>query len=298
MNKLLLTMTAIPALAVAMPAAAQNTTGANANANANANTNAYPGLQNRIGQLQTRFEAGLQQGTITRSEAWPLRQRLNEVVALEARYRSDGISREERADLRQRIRTLHEQIRVADSGAYDRYDSYADRYDFDSAADYAGNDRIDNNRDGFDDRDVDRDGRWDDDVAAGRSRADAYAANDRIDSNRDGYDDRDVDRDGRWDDDVSAGRYQGTGGPEEIEGWVIDDGTQTRGGIQGLFDTVLGAGGLRAGMRAPTNLYAVPYEYRSQFRDNASVYYRSDGTRVYEIDARTQTVVRVFRRSI
>jgi len=78
---------------------------------------------------------------------------------------------------------------------------------------------------------------------------------------------------------------------------VVDETTQSRGGIQGLFDTVLGTGGLRVGMHASGNLYAVPYEYRNQFRDNASVYYRSDGTRIYEIDARTQTVVRVFRRA-
>jgi hypothetical protein len=162
---------------------------------------------------------------------------------------------------------------------------------------YAVNDRIDANRDGFDDRDIDRDGRWDDDVAAGRSRAELYAGNDRIDANRDGFDDRDLDRDGRWDDDVNAGRYQGQGGPEIGDDWVIDETAQSRGGVQGLFDTVLGTGALRAGMRAPDNLYAVPYDYRSQFRDNGSVYYRSDGARIYEIDARTQTVVRVFRRA-
>ena len=330
MNKILMTMAAIPALAVAMPAIAQYTPSTIANANAN------PGIQNRIGQLQTRFQAGLQQGTITRREARPLRQQLNALVSLEAQYRADGLSREERTDLRQRIRTVHEQIRYADGGAYDRYDRYVDNdMDGPGYAGNAGNDRIDTNRDGFDDRDVDRDGRWDDDVAAGRSRAEAYAVNDRIDSNRDGFDDRDVDRDGRWDDDVAAGRsradlyagngridanrdgfddrdldrdgrwdddvgsggYQGQGGPYVGGDWVIDETSQSRGGVQGLFDTVLGTGGLRVGMQATGNLYAVPYEYRSQFRDNASVVYRSDGTRIYEIDARTQTVVRVFRRA-
>jgi hypothetical protein len=292
-------------------------------------------------------------------------------VSLEAQYKADGLSREERTDLRQRIRTLHEQIRVADSGAYDRYDRFADndsdsygyagnnridanrdgfddrdvnrdgrwdddvaagrsraeasaandridanrdgfddrdvdrdgRWDDDVAAGrsraegYAVNDRIDSNRDGFDDRDVDRDGRWDDDVAAGRSRADLYAGNDRIDANRDGYDDRDLDRDGRWDDDVNSGRYQGQGGPYIGNDWVVDEGTQSRTGIQGLFDTVLGTGDLRAGMRAPGNLYAIPPEFRNQFRDNANVYFRSDGARIYEIDARTQTVIRAYRRT-
>jgi hypothetical protein len=38
----------------------------------------------------------------------------------------------------------------------------------------------------------------------------------------------------------------------------------------------------------------VPYEYRDQFRDGNGVYYRSDGRNIYQIDARSQTVVRIF----
>jgi hypothetical protein len=262
-----------------------------------------------------------------------LRQQLSALVSLEAQYRADGLSREERTDLRQRIRTLHEQIRYADGGAYDRYDRYVDndadgndyagndridanrdgyddrdvdrdgRWDDDVAAGraraeaYAGNDRIDSNRDGYDDRDVDRDGRWDDDVAAGRSRADLYAGTDRIDANRDGFDDRDVDRDGRWDDDVQAGRYQGQGGPIESGDWIVDTNAGARGGVQGLFDTVLGTGGLRVGQRVTGNLYAVPREYRDEFRDRDDVYFRYDGSRIYEVDARNETIVRVYTRA-
>ncbi len=33
--------------------------------------------------------------------------------------------------------------------------------------------------------------------------------------------------------------------------------------------------------------------FGSQYRDNNSVYYRSDGQRVYEIDARTNQVIRI-----
>jgi hypothetical protein len=311
-------------LMAAAPAAAQVSTSVNANA--------HPGIQNRIGQLQTRFQAGLQQGTISRREAWPLRQQMDALVALEAQYRADGLSRQERTDLRQRIRSLHQEIRVADGGAYDRMDRYADvdddfgdyasndrvdrnydgfddrdvdrdgRWDDDvqagrSRADlYATNDRIDANRDGFDDRDVDRDGRWDDDVQAGRSRADLYATNDRIDANRDGFDDRDTDRDGRWDDDVNSARYTGQGGPVEGNGWVVDETGGRTAGVPGLIGSFLGIGGLQVGQRASANLYAVPYEYRDQFRDSSNVYFRSDGRRIYEIDARTQTILRVYNR--
>ena len=101
---------------------------------------------------------------------------------------------------------------------------------------------------------------------------------DRMDRNRDGYDDRDYDRDGRWDDDYEGGYQQ----PAQ------------RGGIGGIIDSVLGTGGLRVGQRVSGNLYAVPYEYRNQFRDSNYAYYRSDGRQIYQIDARTQTVVRVY----
>jgi hypothetical protein len=38
----------------------------------------------------------------------------------------------------------------------------------------------------------------------------------------------------------------------------------------------------------------VPYEYRSRYRDGNGVYYRSDGRQIYQIDARTQTVLRIY----
>jgi hypothetical protein len=38
----------------------------------------------------------------------------------------------------------------------------------------------------------------------------------------------------------------------------------------------------------------VPYEYRGQYRDGGGVYYRSDGRAIYQIDARTNTVLGVY----
>lgn len=86
-------------------------------------------------------------------------------------------------------------------------------------------------------------------------------------------------------------RYYGQGGPYEE---VYSDTCVRRGGIAGLIDNIVGDGCLRVGMRANNNLYAVPYEHRYRYRDGNGVYYRSDGRSIYEIDARTNTIVRIY----
>jgi hypothetical protein len=101
------------------------------------------------------------------------------------------------------------------------------------------------------------------------------------------------DNNGRYGDN---GRYSGQGGPYE-EAYCDDSG---RGGLGGLIDNIFGGGrddcstSWGVGARASSDWYAVPYQYRSQYRDNGSVYYRSDGRSIYGIDARTNTVVRVY----
>jgi hypothetical protein len=68
--------------------------------------------------------------------------------------------------------------------------------------------------------------------------------------------------------------------------------------IGGVIDSVLGRSdncySLRVGSRATGNLYSVPSQYRYQYRDGNGVYYRSDGRAIYQIDARTNTVLRVY----
>jgi hypothetical protein len=122
----------------------------------------------------------------------------------------------------------------------------------------------------------------------GRGRYDRYDRDDygrsdeqydRVDRNNDGWDDRDYDRDGRWDDDANNRPYQ-----QPLQ----------RGDVGGLIDGVLGTGGLRVGQQASSDLSGVPYEYRDQYRDGNGVYYRSDGRSIYQINARTQTVVGVY----
>jgi hypothetical protein len=260
MKKILLSMAALSALSIGAPAAAQYSNGGYQNSNSGYQNRAYTDVNGnvgaRIGQLQARIQAGIQSGAISRQEAVTLRQQLRQLRDLERHYAVNGLTGRERADLQLRIRNLRQQIRYAEGGQ----GSYRNNgYDEDG---YGRGQSIGRDRDGYDDR---------------------------IDRNRDGYDDRDYDRDGRWDDDYQDRGYEDRG----YEDRGYEDRSQ-RGGIGGVIDSVLGRGGLQVGQRASGNLYGVPYEYRSRYRDGNGVYYRSDGRSIYQIDARTQTVIRVF----
>jgi hypothetical protein len=215
MNKILLSMAAVGAIAVAAPAAGQSGYGYS-----NVNAGGAVGISNRIAQLEARLQAGVQAGAIDRIEARDLRMDLRELRRLERQYSYNGLTQTERQDLQQRLRTIRQDIRMADNGRYDRDTRY-----------------------------------------------------------------------GNWQDDG----YYGQGGPYEP---AYDTACDTRSGgvIGGVIDSVLGRGndcGLRVGARATSNLYAVPSQYRYQFRDGNGVYYRSDGRNIYQIDARTNTVLRV-----
>jgi hypothetical protein len=252
MNKIILALAATTAFAAAAPASAQYGMGGNG--------------QIRSDQLQMQLQAGVRSGAISRAEAMPLRDQLTQLIRLERLYARDGISGRERADLQYRINTLRQGIRMAErtgDGRYGRDDDRDGRYDRGDDG-YARDGGYDRNNDGWDDRDGDRDGRWDVDA--------------RNDSNRDGWDDRDYNRDGRWDNDEGYGREP-----------VAD-----RGVVGQIIDRVTGTGGLHVGQRVSADLGAVPYAYRNEYRDGAGTYYRSDGRQIYQIDARTQTVVRVY----
>jgi hypothetical protein len=258
MKSIVTTMAAISALALAAPAIAQSSYAGQQNSYSG--TNADANLSTRIGQLQMRLQAGVQSGSISRQEAVPLRQQLRQLTQLERQYALGGISGQERGELQRRIRDLRQGIRRADGNnqarwdQYDRQDSYGHYEGYQSnAGGYAVGDRIDNNRDGYDDRDYDRDGRWDDDYANSGNGNDGYG---------------------------NAGQYQTQSQP-------------TRGGIGGVIETLLGGGG-RSGQQAPSGLYGLPDQYRDQYRDSSNAYYRTDGRQIYQIDARTRTVVRAF----
>ena len=96
-----------------------------------------------------------------------------------------------------------------------------------------------------------------------------------------------------------GGAY-GQGGP--YDAYCEDTGSQQQGGLGGIIDSIFGGNnnsrdcdtGVRVGQRVSGNLYAVPSNLRSRYRDGGGVYYRSDGRNILQIDARTQTVLRVY----
>lgn len=205
MKRTLLAMTAIAALAAAAPAAGQYRDRYDLDTR----------FDLRIQQLDNRIDAGVRAGTIKSREAWRLRQQLRAIDRLEDRYALGGYSRNERMDLQQRLRNLRQDVRVADRGAWDRYERYS-----------------------------------------------------------------------YWDD-----AYTGRGGPlEEVV-------CERRDGIGGFFDALTGRRErcFVVGDRVTGRLDAVPFAYRDRYRDRAGVYYRSDGRFIYEIDARTNTVIDVDR---
>ena len=295
MKKLFIALAATTAFAGAAPAAAQYG-GAN--------------IQLRTDQLQSQLQAGVQSGALTRAEAMPLREQLRLLTQLERQYSRGGFSAQERAELRDRSATLRQSIRIAARNGDDRYDR-DDRWDRDGRqgggwdrdcppglekknngclppgqvgrdrrdgrwgdGDGYGRDRMDRNRDGYDDRDLNRDGRVD--AREWRLAEERYGDRDRYDRDDDRYD-RDDDRYDR-DDDRYDDRYE----------------ERRRGGLGGLIDGLTGNGGLRVGQRASANLGAVPYAYRSQYRDGNGVYYRADNRAIYQIDARNHTVLRIY----
>jgi hypothetical protein len=230
MKKLLIALAAGSAIAVTAPAAAQYGTQANVNARG------AVGIDNRIAQLETRLQAGIQSGAIDRTEARNLRTQLRALTRLERQYSYNGLTQQERADLQTRLRTLRQQFRMADGGGNGRW--------------------ADNDGDGYND---------------------GYA--------NQGYPNQGY---------PNQGGYAGQGGTyEEVEACTN---SRSGGVIGGVLGGILGGRDdcIGVGERAPANLGAIPYELRGQFRDGNGIAYRTDGQRIYQIDVRTNTVLRVY----
>lgn len=120
MKKLLLTMIALPMATFATGAAAQPGRAMDGN------------MSNRIGALEARLEAGVQQGAIDRREARDLRRQIGDLRRLEVSYSRDGLSRSERTQLQQRMRTVREQLRMAGGNDWsNRYGWNEDDFDRD-----------------------------------------------------------------------------------------------------------------------------------------------------------------------
>lgn len=132
MTRWTLRIAALSGLALAAPLAAQT---------------GMMGIETRVDQLQTRLDTAIDAGSITRDEAVPLRQQLRVLRQTERTYGRNGWTSTERRDMQSRIKTAREQIRVAERNQMTRYGSTTGW--------------IDRNNDGWDDRDANRDGRFD-----------------------------------------------------------------------------------------------------------------------------------------
>jgi hypothetical protein len=105
-------------------------------------------------------------------------------------------------------------------------------------------------------------------------------------------------RDGRGYDRDDSG-YDRDGGryDRDDDRYDRDDDRYDRNDGDGRWDDRDGrndGGYLQVGQRATANLSAVPSQYATQFRDGGGVYYRYGGGQVYQIDARTNVVLRVY----
>jgi len=263
MKILLASMTAACALAAATPAAAQVYTNAGGTA----------AFENRIAQIETRIQTGINSGAIDRTEAANLRSELRSLRQTYRVYARNGLTATERSALQARVRDLRQDLRLADAGGYGRGNVYAGT-------------RYDRNGNPDDDGVYDRYGNR---IEAGVYAGTRYDSRGRVDPN--GMYDRSGNR-------IDVGVY-GQGGPYEPVDQYCEPG---RGGIAGIFDDIFGgdgdddcvSAGLSVGARASGNLYAVPSQYRYRYRDGNGVYYRSDGRQIYQIDARTNTVLRIY----
>jgi hypothetical protein len=80
-------------------------------------------------QIAFRIDQGVRSGQLTSSEAYRLRTEFNRIARLEARYRINGLSNWERADLDRRLDMLTSDVRMARRDDDRRY-GYLDRDDF------------------------------------------------------------------------------------------------------------------------------------------------------------------------
>jgi len=241
--------------------------------------NSSSAIDTRIGRLDARLQAGLRDGTIDRYEADRLRAELRDLRAMNRRYSYNGITAAERADLAARLRSVREDIRTADNGSWDRYDNGywsggSTGYGYNNGGTYNNGSAYGstyNNGSGYGST-------YDNRSGYGSTYGNGYGS-----TYNNGYGSGASSNNG----------YYGQGGPyEEVE--TCDS---RQGVIGGLIDSVVGRNcttTLRVGQRVSGGLYGVPYELRNQYRDGYGYYYRSDGNAIYQIDTRTNTVLRIY----
>jgi hypothetical protein len=301
MKKILFGLAAIPAAVMATPAAAQTGYGANGGM----------GMQNRIQQLEVRLDAGVQAGAIDRSEQRSLRRQIRQLSQMEMQFSANGLTQQERSTLQQRIRSVRDQLRNAYGRGYAWDDSSWDSGNGSAGVRYDQNGRpIANGGVAYDQYGraiansgvvYDRDGRPITNNGVVYDQYGRPVANGGVVYDRNG---RPVGNSGMAYDQYGrpvTNGYVGQGGTYQQQGSGIGNilgGALggSGGGIGGILGTILGNGGLRSGDVISNTIGSVlgrGTAYGSQYEDRSNVYFRSDGERVYEIDARTNRVVRI-----
>jgi hypothetical protein len=292
MKKFLLALAALPAATMAVEASAQTYM----------NTGGSAGIQNRIANLEMRLNAGAQAGVFTNNEYAVLNNRLMQLRNLERQYSFNGLSQQERRQLQMQIRSLRDEMkRAGGMGWANRY-GWSDRdLEMNAYGNAYGN--------GYGN-------------AYGNGYGNAYGNTVRYDQYgrpipQSGvvYDQygRPVANGGVMYDQygrpVANGGYYGQGGPYE----PVYTPRSNSGGIGNVLGGVLGSvvgggggGGVLGGLLGGRSLGVGDIitsaigsvlrggsSYGTQYRDNNRTYFRSDGERVYEIDARTNQVIRI-----
>ena len=106
MKKILLSIAAVSAIAVAVPAAAS----AQSYGHDRGDRGGWDHGVDRAARLDQRIDIGVRNGTLNRRGAVRLKSELRDTVRLEARYGRDGLSRGERAELDRRFDRISAQI--------------------------------------------------------------------------------------------------------------------------------------------------------------------------------------------
>lgn len=133
MKRLLLTMTALAAVAGAAPAVAQYYPQSDSRYYPQTSTRAMTSAEfrDRFNRLEMRLNAGLRSGDISRSEELTLRRQLANLRQLERQYSYNGLNWREQQNLLTQLRAVRQNINYADSGRLDRdnrYSWYDDAY--------------------------------------------------------------------------------------------------------------------------------------------------------------------------
>jgi len=152
MKKIITAIAALSAIGLAAPAVAQDRYGNNNSYGYNNGYGGGRGIEARTDQLRQRLQMGIQRGVISRQEASYLRDGIRQLTGMERQYSRDGLSRNERRFLQDRLQQLQQQLQAAERNRDGRDWRDGDR-DGRDGRDW---------RDGRDDRN-DGDHRWDDD---------------------------------------------------------------------------------------------------------------------------------------